>query len=102
MGIFDAFRYDGKHALVVGGATGMGAATARLALDAGARLTVMDRAEIDVVPAEEHPPRPGGPLVDRRSSRTGGRHGRRIVLVRRGRGRNARISTRSTSSGIAT
>ena len=26
MGLFDAFRYDGKRALVVGGATGMGAA----------------------------------------------------------------------------
>ena len=31
----DAFRYDGKRALVVGGATGMGAATARLVTDLG-------------------------------------------------------------------
>ncbi|HXW34781.1 MAG TPA: SDR family oxidoreductase [Acidimicrobiales bacterium] len=44
--MFNAFRYEGKHAVVVGGATGMGAATARLALDAGAQVTVMDRAEI--------------------------------------------------------
>ena len=36
MGLFDAFRYDGKRVLVVGGATGMGAAGAELALDAGA------------------------------------------------------------------
>ncbi|MBV8984193.1 MAG: short-chain dehydrogenase, partial [Acidimicrobiia bacterium] len=30
MGLFDAFRYDGKRVLVVGGATGMGAATAEV------------------------------------------------------------------------
>src|SRR5437762_286945 len=42
----DAFRYDGKRALVVGGATGMGAATAELVQDAGAEVVVMDRAEI--------------------------------------------------------
>jgi NAD(P)-dependent dehydrogenase (short-subunit alcohol dehydrogenase family) len=46
MGTFDAFRYDGKRALVVGGATGMGAATAELVKDAGAEVIVMDRAEI--------------------------------------------------------
>jgi NAD(P)-dependent dehydrogenase (short-subunit alcohol dehydrogenase family) len=46
MSLFDAFRYDGKRVLVVGGATGMGAATAELAQDAGAEVVVMDRAEI--------------------------------------------------------
>jgi NAD(P)-dependent dehydrogenase (short-subunit alcohol dehydrogenase family) len=46
MGTFDAFRYDGKRALVVGGATGMGAAVAELAKDAGAEVVVMDRAEV--------------------------------------------------------
>ena len=46
MGTFDAFRYDGKRALVVGGATGMGAAAAELVKDAGAEVVVMDRAEI--------------------------------------------------------
>jgi NAD(P)-dependent dehydrogenase (short-subunit alcohol dehydrogenase family) len=46
MSLFDAFRYDGKRVLVVGGATGMGAATADLAQDAGAEVVVMDRAEI--------------------------------------------------------
>jgi len=44
---FDAFRYDGRRALVVGGATGMGAAVGRLAVDAGADVTVMDRAPVD-------------------------------------------------------
>lgn len=44
---FDAFRYDGRHALVVGGATGMGAAVARLAVDAGAEVTVMDRVAVE-------------------------------------------------------
>ena len=34
MGI-DAFRYDGKRALVIGAATGMGAATAKLVADLG-------------------------------------------------------------------
>ena len=45
MSTFDAFGYQGKRALVVGGATGMGAATARLAQDAGAEVVVMDIAE---------------------------------------------------------
>src|SRR5919112_2878710 len=47
MGLFDAFRYDGKRALVVGGATGMGAAVGELVQDAGAETVVMDRAEIN-------------------------------------------------------
>ncbi|HZQ87521.1 MAG TPA: SDR family oxidoreductase [Acidimicrobiales bacterium] len=46
MGAFDAFRYDGKRALVVGGATGMGAAVAELVQDAGAEVVVMDFAEV--------------------------------------------------------
>ena len=41
MTLFDKFRYDGKRALVVGGATGMGAATAQLALDSGAEVIVI-------------------------------------------------------------
>ncbi len=48
MGLFDAFRYDGKRALVIGGATGMGAAAAELVLDAGAEVVVMDRAEVSL------------------------------------------------------
>jgi len=43
---FDKFRYDGKRVLVVGGATGMGAATAELVLDAGAEVVVMDFAAV--------------------------------------------------------
>jgi NAD(P)-dependent dehydrogenase (short-subunit alcohol dehydrogenase family) len=46
MSLFDAFGYKGKRALVVGGATGMGAAAAELVLDAGAEVVVMDRADI--------------------------------------------------------
>jgi len=46
MTLFDAFRYDGKRALVVGGASGMGAATAELVRDAGADVVVMDFADI--------------------------------------------------------
>jgi NAD(P)-dependent dehydrogenase (short-subunit alcohol dehydrogenase family) len=44
--VFDDFRYDGKRALVVGGATGMGAAAAELLVAAGAEVAVMDVAEI--------------------------------------------------------
>jgi NAD(P)-dependent dehydrogenase (short-subunit alcohol dehydrogenase family) len=44
--LLNAFRYDGKRVLVVGGATGMGAATARLALEAGADVVVMDFADV--------------------------------------------------------
>src|SRR5687768_11638855 len=45
MGI-EALRYDGKRALVVGGATGMGAATAALVRDLGGEVVVMDHAEV--------------------------------------------------------
>jgi len=46
MSLFDAFRFDGKRVLVVGGATGMGAAAAELAVDAGAEVIVMDYADV--------------------------------------------------------
>jgi NAD(P)-dependent dehydrogenase (short-subunit alcohol dehydrogenase family) len=46
MSVFDAYRYDNKRALVVGGASGMGAATAQLLQDAGADVVVMDFADI--------------------------------------------------------
>ncbi len=46
MGLFDAFSYKGKRAVVVGGASGMGAAVAEVALDAGAEVVVMDRAPV--------------------------------------------------------
>jgi NAD(P)-dependent dehydrogenase (short-subunit alcohol dehydrogenase family) len=48
MGSFDAFRYDGRRALVVGGASGMGAATAALVQDAGADVVVMDFADVSL------------------------------------------------------
>ena len=46
MSLSDGFRFDGKRVLVVGGATGMGAAAAELAIDLGAEVVVMDRAEV--------------------------------------------------------
>ena len=46
MSLFDAYGYNGKRALVVGGATGMGAAVAELVKDAGAEVVVMDRAPV--------------------------------------------------------
>ena len=42
----EAFRYDGKRAVVVGGASGMGAATAELVQDLGAEVVVMDYADV--------------------------------------------------------
>jgi len=45
--LFDAFRYDDRRALVVGGATGMGAAVVDVLLSAGAEVVVMDRATVD-------------------------------------------------------
>ncbi|RLT92805.1 aldehyde dehydrogenase family protein [Ketobacter sp.] len=46
MSLFDKFSYRNKRVLVVGGATGMGAAAAELVRDAGAEVVVMDRGEI--------------------------------------------------------
>src|SRR3954454_22385467 len=46
MSLFDAYGYSGKRALVVGGATGMGAAVAELVKEAGAEVVVMDRAPV--------------------------------------------------------
>jgi NAD(P)-dependent dehydrogenase (short-subunit alcohol dehydrogenase family) len=52
MSLLDAFRYDGKRVLVVGGATGIGAAAAALARDAGAKVVAMDRAEVTLAGVE--------------------------------------------------
>lgn len=42
----EQFNYNNKRVLVVGGATGMGAATAKLAMSLGAQAIVMDVADI--------------------------------------------------------
>jgi NAD(P)-dependent dehydrogenase (short-subunit alcohol dehydrogenase family) len=42
----DRFRYDGKRVLVVGGATGMGAAAAQTVADLGAEVIVLDYAPV--------------------------------------------------------
>jgi NAD(P)-dependent dehydrogenase (short-subunit alcohol dehydrogenase family) len=49
---FDAFRYDGKCALIVGGASGMGAAVAELVQDSGAETVVMDYADVTLAGAK--------------------------------------------------
>lgn len=48
MSLFQLFRYDTKRVVVVGAASGMGNATARLLVDAGAEVVAMDFADIDV------------------------------------------------------
>jgi len=48
----DSFRYDGKRVLVVGGATGMGAAASKTATELGAEVVVMDVAPIDYPAAQ--------------------------------------------------
>src|SRR6478672_3335455 len=50
--LFNAFRYDGKRVVVVGGATGMGAAVAELVQDAGADVVVMDFADVKLAGAQ--------------------------------------------------
>ena len=53
MTLFDAFRYDGKRVLVVGAASGMGAALAELVQEAGAEVVVMDIAECSLAGSKE-------------------------------------------------
>src|SRR3954471_19294902 len=48
----DAFRYDGRRVLVVGGATGMGAAVAQTVIALGGEVVVMDYAPVGY-PAKE-------------------------------------------------
>ena len=48
MSMFDLFRYDGKRAVVVGAASGMGNAAARLLVDAGAEVVAMDHTQIEI------------------------------------------------------
>ncbi len=48
----EAFRYDGKRALVVGGATGMGAAAAQTVGNLGGEVVVMDYAPVEFPVAE--------------------------------------------------
>ena len=43
----DAFRYDGRSVLVIGAATGMGAAAAQAATALGATVTALDVAKIE-------------------------------------------------------
>jgi len=47
MSTIDAFRYDGKRVLVVGGATGMGASAVEVVSDLGAEVVVMDRVKVE-------------------------------------------------------
>jgi NAD(P)-dependent dehydrogenase (short-subunit alcohol dehydrogenase family) len=44
----EMFRFDGKRALVVGGATGMGSEAARIVQDLGADVTVVDYADVEI------------------------------------------------------
>jgi NAD(P)-dependent dehydrogenase (short-subunit alcohol dehydrogenase family) len=48
----DGFRYDGKRVLVVGGATGMGAAAAKTVTALGGEVLVMDHAPVGFPVAE--------------------------------------------------
>ena len=90
MSLFDLFRYDGKRVVVVGAATGMGNAAARLLVDAGAEVVAMDYAPMDIdgIAGTDHgQPRRQG--VDRRRGRRVRRPRGRAVLVRWCRRRHA-------------
>ena len=59
----DPIRLDGMAALVTGGASGIGLATAQLLAARGARVAVLDR-DADAVPApptDRRPPRAADP-----------------------------------------
>lgn len=45
-GLGEGFRYDGRRVLVVGGATGMGAAVAQIVSALGGEVVVMDHADV--------------------------------------------------------
>ncbi len=47
MSAVDDFQYHGKHVLVVGGATGMGAAAVEVVTELGGEVTVMDRVSVE-------------------------------------------------------
>ena len=51
----DQFQYTGKRVLVLGGASGMGAAAAKLAAGLGGEITAMDVAAIDYPVAQSVP-----------------------------------------------
>lgn len=48
----DPFRYDGKRVLIVGGATGMGAAAAGITASRGADVVVLDHAPVELPGAQ--------------------------------------------------
>ena len=102
MSLASAFRYDGKRAVVVGGATGMGAAVAELVLDAGAEVVVMDYAEVTLPGAKAIHVNLGDlASIDAAIDECGGPVD--VAVLVRGRGRrHARTWRRSTSSGTAT
>ena len=70
MGV-EAYRFDGKRALVVGGASGMGAATAVVVRDLGAEVVVMDHVEVTTPGVKSITVEPARPRRHR--------HGRRRV-----------------------
>ena len=69
----EQFRYDGKRALVVGGATGMGAAAAKIVGDLGAEVINLDYAPVEARARPRNPGRPSRPGVDRQRARAGRR-----------------------------
>ena len=90
MTTFDAFRFDGKRALVVGGATGMGAAAAELLQSAGADVVVMDFADVTLAGATAiHVNLAEKDSIDAALEQLG-RSGARAAVVRRRGRRHAR------------
>ena len=98
----DAFRYDGKRVLVVGGATGMGAAAAELVQDAGAEVVVMDFADVTLAGRKAiHVNLADRASIDAAIDRVRRAGGRPAVVRRCGR-RHAGHRARSTSSATGT
>ena len=55
-------RYETKRAVIIGGTSGMGLATAKMLLDGGARVLVtgLSKAGLDSAPERAREGRPGG------------------------------------------
>ncbi len=88
--MFDLFRYDGKRVVVVGAATGMGNAAARLLVDAGAEVVAMDFAPMDIAGMRHDHRQPRRQGIDRGRRRRVRRPRRRVVLLRGRRRRHTR------------
>ena len=102
MSMFDAFRYDGKRVLVVGGATGMGAAAARAGAGRRRRGGGHGLRRGEAPGRQGHPRQPGRQGLHRPGGRRVRRAGARADSPAPAWPTGRPTSRRSTSSATAT